>query len=126
MRSLERPIPAARGVEQREHRERDDVRRHEVAGAAQTLSPLLDPSWKSYLALPAEIYRPGAQPHPDSLQSALNRYDRVAKDPQYRVLSSRAEFQSLYDLLQQYERTLADRRAALDLPPPPSNTVERR
>ena len=100
--------------------------RAQVAGAAQALSPLLDASWKSYLALPAEIYRPGAQPHPDSLQSALDRYDRVAQDPQYRVLNSRAEFQSLHDLLKQYERTLADRRAALDLPPPPSGGVQTR
>jgi lipid-binding SYLF domain-containing protein len=93
--------------------------RIETSRAAGALNPLLDDSWRRYLAMPVEVYR-GGQPSPAAIAGALKRYDGVAADPQYRALSERPEFQTTHALLRAYLDALtASRNPQLVLPPPP-------
>jgi lipid-binding SYLF domain-containing protein len=93
--------------------------RVELARSATVMTGVLDENWRSYLALPVEIYR-GGQPSPDSVRSALMRYDAIASDPQYRALARRPEFQATHDLLNAYHGSLAGQAGpTLALPPPP-------
>jgi lipid-binding SYLF domain-containing protein len=81
---------------------------------------ILSPEWQQYLALPAEVYNPTAQPRLDVLSAVAARYDQVAKSPAYGVLVGRPEFQSTFELLREYAGALTvAAQPALQLPPPP-------
>jgi hypothetical protein len=97
--------------------EREAVRQQLVA-AAQRLQPLLDPAWQQYLALPAEVFTGQALPPGTTFETSLQRYQAVAGDPRYRVLSEHPEYQETYTLLRRYA-ALAQPRGTLSLPPPP-------
>jgi lipid-binding SYLF domain-containing protein len=97
--------------------EREAVRQQLVA-AAQRLQPLLDPAWQQYLALPAEVFTGQALPAGATFETTLQRYQTVASDPRYRVLSDHPEFQEAYTLLRRYA-AVAQPRGTLSLPPPP-------
>jgi SH3 domain-containing YSC84-like protein 1 len=95
----------------------------ELARAAATLSSLLDDSWRRHLALPAEIFEPGRQPSRAALEAPLQRYNAVARTPQYQALASRSEFQSAHRLLQAFYAELPPIASPqLALPPPPQAT----
>jgi len=83
------------------------------------LSALLDEQWQQYLALPAELFE-GGQPSFEAVQSVLARYEAVAGDPRYRVLSQRPEFQVTHQGLKQLaEEVKPQAQNRLQLPPPP-------
>jgi lipid-binding SYLF domain-containing protein len=99
------------------------VLRRELATTLQQLQPLLDENWRRYLAVPAEVFAGNNPPTPESLNSALARFDVVARDPRYIALSQRPEFQAAHTLLKKY----ASSRAAMpppSLPPPPAGVVQ--
>jgi hypothetical protein len=83
------------------------------------LQKIVDENWQRYLSLPAEVYAGQTHPAPEVIQRALANYEAVAAQPQYRALTSRAEFRSTHELLRQYAASLAARPATLQLPPPP-------
>jgi lipid-binding SYLF domain-containing protein len=94
--------------------------RTRVAEASLRLQPLLDAEWKQYLALPGEIYAEGKMPAKDLIDRCLTRYRAVATNANYQNLSTRAEFQDAYALLQRYcEAVHASTAGTLKLPPPP-------
>jgi lipid-binding SYLF domain-containing protein len=94
--------------------------RRQLADAATRLNAVLDDNWKAYLALPAGVYGGDRAPSAAELEPSLRKFDRVAGDPQYRLLTERAEFQAAHDGLKRYVAAQAPRNArSLALPPPP-------
>jgi hypothetical protein len=94
--------------------------RGQLANSSQRLATIVDNTWKTYLALPAEVYAADRRPTTESLRASLARFDAVAGNPQYQGLSQRAEFQNTWHLLQQYvamQQTMA--MPTMALPPPP-------
>jgi len=101
--------------------EREAVRQQLVA-AAQRLQPLLDPAWQQYLALPAEVLTGQSLPTGGTFEPSLSRYQIVAGDARYRMLSEQDEFQQTYALLRRFAALAQPRRAGtLSLPPPPGH-----
>lgn len=96
------------------------LRQHVVATSDQ-LSRVLNDSWKQYLALPADIYVEAGQPSKAALDSALARYDNIARDPKYAALAKRPEFQAARLALQQYAGAVEEQPAVIPLPDPPAN-----
>jgi lipid-binding SYLF domain-containing protein len=101
--------------------EREAVRQQLVA-AAQRLQPFLDPTWQQYLTLPPEVFTGQSLPSGGTFEPSLHRYQIVASDARYRVLSEHHEFQETYTLLRRFA-VLAQPRPAgtLSLPPPPAH-----
>ncbi len=97
----------------------DDVVRGQLVELAPQLYALLDAQWKSYLALPAPLYREDAHLSADELAPVLQRFETVVTNPQLSSLADRPEFQSVYGLLKHYEQSLQSASPALQLPPPP-------
>lgn len=98
-----------------------DTIRAELAKSAAALNPLLDQSWRRYLALPAEVYQSGRHPSAELLAATLKNYDAIAANPAYRALAGRPEFQATHRHLQTYLSALAatPTTSQLLLPPPP-------
>jgi lipid-binding SYLF domain-containing protein len=97
-----------------------EATRQNLVTAARQLGGLLDEHWRSYLALPTEVFTGATLPSPAALDQTLMRFDSVARDPQYQVLNQRNEFQQVMSLLQLYRRQLATLSTPLgQLPPPP-------
>ena len=88
------PAPAAVGDLQ--------VTRQQLAAASLRLHTILDGNWRTYLAMPAEVYAGDRPVNVESLQQTLGRFDAVARDPRYALLAQRAEFRSTHDWLQRY------------------------
>lgn len=77
--------------------------RQSLANAATQLQPLLDDQWKTFLALPTEIYTPsGSLPSLAAIQAAQANFTKVANDPQYHNLTVRQEFVAVRTLVNQY------------------------
>jgi len=83
-----------------------DTTRRGLVDAAAKVGPLLDKSWRLYLALPQQVFTGTAPPPMDKLDTVIERFDRVAKDSRYRQLNERREFQQLYQLLRIYRQQL--------------------
>jgi lipid-binding SYLF domain-containing protein len=99
-----------------------DALRGELATSAGKLNPLLDQSWRRYLALPAEVYQTGRHPSAEALALTLKRYENVATTPDYRALAARPEFQAAHSRLRAYHDALAGAATPqLALPPPPGS-----
>jgi lipid-binding SYLF domain-containing protein len=99
--------------------EREAVRQQLVT-AAQRLQPLLEPAWQQYLALPAEVFTGQALPAGGTFEPALHRYQLVASEARYRMLSEHPEFQETHVLLRRFAALAQPRPAGtLALPPPP-------
>jgi hypothetical protein len=95
------------------------VLKSQLSEASRRLSPLMDESWRRYLALPAEVFSPASQPSSETLAATLARYEQVRKDPRYRALAERVEFRTTFELLQRYEQSLRPVTSLDSLPPPP-------
>ena len=99
-----------------------DPRRQRLRAASEQLMGVLDPSWKSYLALPSEISP--AEPNESEwfrrLDACLQRYEYVNANPQYVSLTGRREFQLV--LVGLREAVSLPEAAAIPLPPPPADT----
>jgi hypothetical protein len=98
-----------------------DAVQSDLAQAATNLNPLLDESWRRYLALPAEVYERGHRPQTAAVEAALVRFNAVARNRQYQALTSRQEFHRTHQLLQAlYEDLRATAGPQIALPPPPA------
>jgi lipid-binding SYLF domain-containing protein len=93
----------------------------QLADAAIRLNQLLDEKWQKHLALPAEVFAPNRPVDVAALKQALDRFDRVAANPQYQALAQKTEFQQTHALLKQWIAQLAPAAAPLALPPPPAD-----
>jgi hypothetical protein len=82
-------------------------------------NPMLDANWKTYLALPPEIYAPNQVPKPQDMQQALQKYQDVARNPTYAALNTRPEFQqTLAGLQRMSDVRTASNTSQLPAPPP--------
>lgn len=93
--------------------------RTELAKQSQQLLALLDDNWKRFLALPQEIVTGTGLPPAAAVTDAVNRYEAVARDPQYQALSQRPEFRATLDLLRRYREISAVASNPVPLLPPP-------
>ncbi len=93
--------------------------RGQLVQSSRQLMTLLDDQWRQYLALPAEIYTGRGHPAPQFIAGVATNYDIVAANPQYRELTSRAEFRNTHALLRQYVAAISPQASTLRLPPPP-------
>ncbi len=94
--------------------------REQLATSANQLYGIVSPQWRTYLALPPEVFGGQSPPTLASLQEALARYDRIVQTPSYETLFSREEFKSTYGLLRDYiEQQAPAANPTLALPPPP-------
>ncbi|MBS0211448.1 MAG: lipid-binding SYLF domain-containing protein [Planctomycetes bacterium] len=97
------------------------VLRQSLRTNAGQLTPLVDPSWQQYLALPREVFEGDVAPSLDSLKAVQDRYASVATRPEYKALAERPEFQATYETLREFtQEVTAATRARLALPPPPA------
>ncbi|MGY8770852.1 MAG: YSC84-related protein [Pirellulales bacterium] len=98
------------------------VLRDQLASSSAQLGNILDEQWRTYLALPVEVFRDGPHPHPSSLQRSITHFDAVAEQAIYSQLVQRNEFQTVSNLLKQYLAALVEleqRIGTVTLPPPP-------
>lgn len=96
-----------------------DALRGQLARVAPELYELVDPQWRAYLALPADVFTGNGHASMESLKRSLAHFDAVAANPQYGVLTERPEFQSTHGLLKHYISARSERGGPLNLPPPP-------
>ena len=94
------------------------ILRGQLVNSLAKLNAVLDPAWRSYLAMPATFEATEA-PDPMALEKSLQRFDTVRGDVRYEQLSSRPDFQTAYALLRQYVTVHRHQRGELQLPPPP-------
>jgi lipid-binding SYLF domain-containing protein len=96
-----------------------EAARQQLEAASRQLSANLDESWTSYLALPPEVYMPNKVPNPQATQQVLERYEGIARQPQYAALQTRPEFQQVLSSLRRLAETRTASNPSLQLPPPP-------
>ncbi|MFH1301255.1 MAG: hypothetical protein ABIK07_09350 [Planctomycetota bacterium] len=97
----------------------NDSLKSELAASYQELEKNLDDAWKDYLALPESFYSNSEIPTKEELETVIKHYQQIQTDSKYQVLTSRAEFQKTYQLLQDYLKDL-DQQPDLPTPPPPA------
>jgi lipid-binding SYLF domain-containing protein len=99
-----------------------EAARQKLVAAAERLQPLLDASWQQYLALPAEVVTGQPLPPGGTFEPFLHRYQTVASDARFRVLSEHHEFQETHMLLRRFAALAQPRSTGtLPLPPPPAH-----
>lgn len=96
-----------------------ESQQRQLAQAAISMYDLLDDQWRSFLAMPAEIFNHTGHPAPETLRPVIERFDSVATNPQFQSLATRPEFQSTHAMLKQYFASLTESPSQLQLPPPP-------
>lgn len=97
-----------------------EAARAQLAAGMPGLEQLLDPQWTQFLSLPPEVFMAGSEPALEPLQTAVERYEQVAQNPQYATLAARPEFQAMHSSLQHYVALRAQAAHPLQLPPPPA------
>ena len=102
-----------------------EAARQQLDAASRQLAALLDENWKRYLALPPDVYMPNQAPNPLTTQQAANRYEDIARRPEYAALQSRPEFQETRRLLWRLVELQQSRTQPLQLPPPPAAPLAR-
>lgn len=95
--------------------EREAVRQQLIESQTKLLG-VLDPAWKNYLALPADVYRADVTPTQPAFDQTLGKFATVAGEPQFKALSDRPEFRETHTLLLRFA---ALRDPVITLPPPP-------
>jgi SH3 domain-containing YSC84-like protein 1 len=95
-----------------------EATRQQLDTSSRQLAANLDDAWKTYLALPPELYTPNQVPSPQALQQSLTKYEDVACKPEYAALTSRADFKATLKSLRQLSNTRTASNT-LQLPPPP-------
>ena len=107
---------------QAEATSRSEAARRALAKTAPHMYSALNEQWRSYLALPAEVFDSRQPIQPEALQESLTRFDTVARDQRYRALSAQREFQETHKLLKAYadELSRGQEQPRLALPPPPA------
>ncbi|WP_246146785.1 lipid-binding SYLF domain-containing protein [Rubripirellula lacrimiformis] len=115
------PVIADTGaLAQRMGAQESDMLRNQLEQLSQQLDKLLDPQWRTYLALPPSVFVGGSHPTPAEMQAVVQRYQAIAVDPRYQDLAAQPAFQSLFSLLKHYQLALTNEAATLNLPPPPA------
>jgi SH3 domain-containing YSC84-like protein 1 len=115
---LNPPAPAADVISKTE------AARRSLAKAAPPMYSALNEQWRTYLALPADVFDPREPAQPEALKESLARFDNVARDERYRALASQREFQETHSLLKAYateQSRTAQEQPRLALPPPPAD-----
>lgn len=115
----EPPQPAQPPIAAEVASRNSDALQRQLAQAAIPLYELLDDAWRSYLAMPAEIFDHSGVPDAASLQAVLDRFAIVAGTPAYQELAAMPPFQTTHALLKQYVTSLSELPSPLQLPPPP-------
>lgn len=96
------------------------VLRRQLADSSQKLAAILEASWRTFLALPAEVYSGDRPPSAEALRLSREHFAAVAADPRYQNLAQRPEFQTTWSLLRQYSDAAQPANTQpLSLPPPP-------
>jgi SH3 domain-containing YSC84-like protein 1 len=93
--------------------------RGQLAASSRQLSAVLDPAWRTYLALPAEVYARDGSPAAEALRLSLDRFTTVGTDARYQHLAQRPEFRNTWSLLQRYSAAIQPAVPPLVIPPPP-------
>lgn len=91
----------------------------QLIAAHQRLTPLLDPAWQQFLALPADLNaaNPAAL---EQLRKVHARYNGLVGNSQFSSLIDRQEFQETLTLLNRYLHLMeACCNSTIRLPPPP-------
>ncbi len=96
-----------------------DVLREQLSRTSPELFEQLDPQWRTFLALPGEVFSGQSNPSAEAIAASLRNYNMVLNNPAYRDLAALPAFQSTYGLLRHYESTLTASPSQLQLPPPP-------
>ncbi len=117
--SVQSPLPQTNSGEVAE------LLRKQLVAATQPLYKMLDPSWQAYLAFPAEVFQGDGGPSERQLAETLTRFEAVRAGSQYKKLADRPEFQTVYELLKQYQATQANTPQVLGLPSPPSGQYQK-
>jgi lipid-binding SYLF domain-containing protein len=118
------PQPAGAPQPQPEEISRSESARRALAKTAPQMYSALNEQWRSYLALPAEVFDPRQPTQPEAVKESLSRFDTIARDERYRALSGQREFQITHKLLKAYAEELsraAQEQPRLALPPPPAD-----
>ncbi len=97
-----------------------DVIREQLGKISPELFERIDPAWKSYLALPAQVFTGQGHPSVATIGKSLQHYEQVRQNPQYQALATMPEFQSTYGLLKHYLSSLSHSSTQPQLPPPPA------
>ncbi len=107
-----------------------EATRQQLAASSAQLQSRLEPNWRQYLALPPGVASPGPSPSVPAVNETLRRFDTVARDSQYQVLTQMPEFRTTYGLLRQYAGGLSELAsrpiATSTMPPPPATTAPQR
>ncbi len=116
---LNPPAPAAETVS------KGEAARRALAQTAPQMYSALNEQWRTYLALPAEVFDPRQPSVPESLKESLIHFDTVARDERYRALAVQRQFQETHRLLKAYAAEQAraaqpEEQPRLALPPPPA------
>ena len=96
-----------------------EATRQQLDAASRQLFASLDDNWKRYLALPREVYMPNQVPNPQDVQQALQKYEDVARRPDYAALQTKPEFQQVLSSLRRLSEVRTASNTSLQLPPPP-------
>jgi lipid-binding SYLF domain-containing protein len=99
--------------------------RRSLGGQSAQLAQILSPEWRTYLALPPDVYDPTAAPNVVALADAYSHYETVANSPQYASLTARPEFQGTMELLREYIAAANAAGNTLQLPAPPTKATGR-
>ncbi len=91
----------------------------QLAESSRRLAGIVDERWRSYLALPPQVYTQHEVPR-EAIQQALEKFHRVALNPEYQALTQRPEFQETYQRLSEFVATQGA-VPPLSLPAPPSD-----
>ena len=93
--------------------------RRSLVQNANALHARLSSEWRSYLALPKEVYETGTYPSAEIMQDTVKRYQVINTDKKYQDLAQHVEFQRTYETLIEYDKALSTTHPKLELPAPP-------
>ena len=99
--------------------------RRSIIRRSDELNAILNPEWRLYLAVPAELREPGRHPQHESLSLTLQHFAHVNNSPEYAGLAKRREFETTFELLREYDQALNATPSQLTLPPPPRRALDR-
>ena len=94
----------------------------ELSVAHRSLQTLLDERWRQFLALPGTGQQGQVRVTLEQWQTALDRFNEVARNPSFINLNQRQEFLSTHKLLQEYVEGMRPKTGRVSLPPPPNLT----
>jgi len=114
------PSPEAPTLALQHATQESDVIREQLSKTSPELFERLDPAWRTYLALPVEVFSQQSHPAIETVQKSLQHYEQVRQNAQYQALTTMPAFQSTYGLLKHYAATLGKDETQPILPPPPS------